>query len=306
MMPRDISRSQPLPTHIFNVRTRVLRWWHEAREISVIVFHEMLRTRVFDNAASLAFWSILSLIPLLVVIGSVLSRLPLPNVMSEWMNLMAGLVPRDSLAMVEKIVSGILTQHHTGVVSLSVLGYLWSSTGAFASLIDTLDIACDVRVCRPWWRERVQALLLAFTSGTLITTSLLAILGGPHFGHFLTMVFPVPSQLAWFWPTIRSAIIFLTFVAAVELMYLLGPNVRQRFPDTLPGAVLAVGVWFPGSLGLSFYLAHFTHYNIAYGSLGAAISLMLWFYITALAVLAGAELNTERVKYRQRKNVSRK
>jgi membrane protein len=280
------------------------RWWHEAREISLLVIREMIRTRAFDNAAGLAFFSLLSLIPLLVVIGSVLSWLPLPNIMPQWMNLMAGLVPRDSLAMVEKIVSGILKPHHASIVSVSVLGYLWSSTGAFTSLIDTLNIACDVRACRPWWRDRVQALLLAFTSGALITISLMTILAGPHFGHFLTLVSPISYRMARLWPALRSVIVFLTFVAAVELMYLLGPNVRQKFTATLPGAVLAVGVWFPGSLGLSFYLAHFTHYNIAYGSLGAAISLMLWFYITALAVLAGAELNTERIKFRQEQRAS--
>ncbi|MBT9332907.1 YihY/virulence factor BrkB family protein [Paracidobacterium acidisoli] len=267
-----------------------------SRKLAVTVWNELYRTHAFDNAAGLAFFSLLSLIPLLIVMGSLMSYLPIPHLFQQLLHLMATLVPRDSFSMVEKIVAGFLTPGHTRILSLGILGYLWSSTGAFTSLITALDIAYDVEASRPWWRDRLQALLLAFTSGGLILISLLVLVAGPHFGHFLAAIFPLPRSLGRLWPGLRMLITVITFLAALELVYFLGPNTRQSFFETLPGAALAIGVWFPGSVGLTFYLDHFTHYNIAYGSLGAVISLMLWLYITSLAVLTGAELNAERRK----------
>jgi membrane protein len=264
--------------------------------LSRVVWDELWRTRVFDSAAGLAFFAFLSLIPLLIVMGSLMALLPVPDVFQQLLSLMATLVPPDSIAMVERVVAGILAPHHGRILSLGILGYLWSSTGAFTSLISALDIAYDVQVSRPWWRDRLQALFLAFTGGVLIWIHLLALLAGPHFGHFLIEYFSFPPAFGHLWPALRIVITFATFVATLELVYFLGPNTRQKFSRTLPGAVLAISIWIPGSAGLTFYLNHFAHYNIAYGSLGAVVGLMLWFYVTSLAVLIGAELNAERAK----------
>jgi membrane protein len=102
------------------------------------------------------------------------------------------------------------------------------------------------------------------------------------------------------WPVLRLTINFVTFVAGLEIIYYLGPNARHGFRSTIPGAVLAIAVWFLGSWGLSFYLGHLSNYNATYGSMGALIGLMLWFYLTALAILLGAELNAERAKQKAR------
>ncbi len=84
-------------------------------------------------------------------------------------------------------------------------------------------------------------------------------------------------------------------------MYYLGPHARHSFWSTLPGAAVAVGMWFLGSFSLSFYLSHLSNYNKTYGSLGAVIALMLWLYVSSLAVLIGAELNAELGKLRAKR-----
>jgi membrane protein len=85
-------------------------------------------------------------------------------------------------------------------------------------------------------------------------------------------------------------------VLAVEALYFLAPNVKQRFLATLPGAVLAVGCWLGLSYLLGMYFRHFAHFNKTYGTLGAAIALMTWLYWTGFAMLLGAELNAELAK----------
>ena len=132
--------------------------------------------------------------------------------------------------------------------------------------------------------------------------SLVAYIVGPHFLHFLreTLQLPVPLGLAHLWPVARLVITFVSFVAALETIYYLGPNTKLSFAATLPGAVLAIAVWFMSSWVLGFYLEHVSGYNATYGSMGALIGLMVWFYLTGLAILLGAELNGERIKYKNR------
>lgn len=272
----------------------VARRWRATRALSAVVGRELLRTRALDVAAGLAFWSMMSLIPLLMMVVSIVALLHLPNLIPEMLSVMAMLVPPSALAMVEKMVGTLLTPHR-GVLSFGVLSYLWSSTGAFTALISALDIAYDVKKERSWVRDRLQAILLTFTSGGLLTISLLMLLAGPDFAHFVNNFAALPG-LEKLWPAIRYGSVFLCFVLALELAYFLGPNRRQRFKDTLPGALFAIVVWFVGSAGLAFYLDHLSNFDKLYGGMGAVLALMFWIYLIALATLAGAELNAEMEK----------
>lgn len=278
-------------------RQRFRRRWKESRALSLIVFHELMRTRVIDVAAGLAFWSMMSMVPLLMSVVGLLSLLHLPNLLPELLGTLALLVPQGSLTMVEKMVGNLLTPHK-GAFSFGLFSYVWSTTGGFTSLISALNIAYDVPVHRSWLRDRLQAIFLAFTSGGLLTLALLALLAGPHFAHFLGQIVPIPPPVERMWPLIRFGIIFIGFVLALEIVYFLGPNMRQHFKSTLPGAIVAIAFWFAGSFGLAFYLNHLAHFSRLYGGMGAIIGLMFWIYLTALVILAGAELNAELAKRR--------
>ncbi len=259
----------------------------------VRVWDEMLRTRSFVVAAALSYYFLLSLVPLLIVFSSLLAYLPIPNIFDQMLDLMASVVPAVAMSLVQTIMIGVLSQKSTGILSFGVLGYLWSSSGAYSAIIEALDIAYGVEISRPWWQDRLRALVLTLTTGALFSASLLLLLAGASFGRMIEVVFPVPQGFAQFWPDARIALTFLMFIVAILIMYVFGPNTRIAFRAALPGAVLAVSVWFLGSLGFSFYLRHFADYNATYGSMGAVIVLMLWFYIIAVAMLLGAEVNAQ-------------
>lgn len=273
------------------------RRWREARSLSVIVARVLLRTKVIDVAAGLAFWSMMSMIPLLMTVVALLSLLRIPTLLPQLLGVLAILVPASSLALVEQMVGNLLTPHR-GVFSFGVLSYIWSSTGGFASLIAALNIAYDVVKPRSWIRDRVQAILLTFTSGGLLIISLLGLIAGPHFVHLVAQIVPLPAAIERMWPFIRFGTVFACFVVALELVYFLGPNMRQRFTSTLPGAIFAILLWFAGSYGLAFYLNHLAHFSRLYGGMGAILGLMFWVYMTALAILIGAEVNAELAKRR--------
>jgi membrane protein len=266
------------------------------RHFATVVWDELFRTRAFVIAAALAFYSVLALVPMLVIFSSLLAYLPIPNVFNQLLDLMAEFVPPDAMTMVQHIMVSVMTPHRGGILSFGILGYLWASTGGFAAMIEALDIAYDVKTSRSWWRDRLQALLLTFTTGGLLSISLLALMAGPSFGRMIIEIFPIPKSFARVWPSLRLAVTFVTFVLGIAVLYAIGPNVKHRFGSNWPGALVTVFGWFVGSYGFSFYLRHFGNYNTTYGSLGAVIVLMLWFYIIALATLIGAELNAELLK----------
>ncbi|MGA7521446.1 MAG: YihY/virulence factor BrkB family protein [Acidobacteriaceae bacterium] len=271
--------------------------WKGIRRLAVIVVNELLRTRAIDVAAGLAFWSMMSMLPLLMVLVALISLLHLPNLIPEMLAVMSMLVPPSALIMVEKMMGALLTPHR-GVLSFGLVAYIWSSTTVFTAAISALNIAYDVQKERSWVRDRLQALLLTFTSGGLLTIALLALVLGPDFVHFLNQIVPVPRFLQKFWPFIRYGTVFVCFVLALELVYFLAPNRRQKFRTTLPGALFAIAVSFLGSAGLAFYLDHLGHLSRLYGGMGAVLALMFWVYMVALATLAGAELNAELAKRR--------
>ncbi len=267
-----------------------------AGDVAIKVYNELFRTRAFTIAAAMAFYSILSLMPLLIVISALLGYLPIPHLFQQLLDLMATVVPPDAMSLVKQIVAGVLTPNRGGLLSFGVLGYLWTASGAFATAIEALNIAYDVKDQRSWWRDRIQALVLTLTTGGLSLVALFCVVAGPHFGHFLTMIFPVPQQFGEIWPVLRTVTTFVSVVVAVEVLYYLGPNQKQRFLETLPGAIVAVFGFFVGSAIMDYYFAHFANYNKTYGSLGAVIILMLWFYAISLFILIGAELNAELAK----------
>jgi membrane protein len=227
-----------------------------------------------------------------------LGYLPIPNLFDQLLDILAVLVPPAAMQMVEHILTSLLVPHRGGLLSFGLLSYLWTASGGFAASIEALNVAYDVEKTRSWWRDRLQALLLTFTTGVLSLTGLLLIIAGPRFGRLLTELFPIPGSFGEVWPALRLVTVFVTIVVAIELQYYLAPNRKQRFADTLPGAVVAVGGIFLCSAGLGYYFGHLSNYNKTYGSLGAVIILMLWFYVVALLLVVGAEVNAELLKQR--------
>jgi membrane protein len=137
---------------------------------------------------------------------------------------------------------------------------------------------------------------LTFLVGALLLIALGVMIVGPQFGTWLAERANLSWLLAKAWPYIHWTVAVLFTVLAVEALYFIAPNVKQRFWATLPGAVLAVACWIGLSYGLGIYFRSFAHFNKTYGAMGAVVALMVWLYWTSFAMLVGAELNCELAK----------
>jgi len=259
-------------------------------------YADVLRNHTLQMAAALSYYFVLSLFPALIFLSAVVAYLPVPNLFEQALGMMARFLPADSMGLVRRVLADVITPNRGAFLSFGILGTLWTASGGFAAAIEALNIAYDVQDDRPFWKTRPLAIALAMITGFLLLLALSVMIVGPRFGQWLAIRVHLSSVFVLLWPYIHWSIAIGFTVLAVEALYFLAPNVRQRFLATLPGAVLAVGCWLALSYLLGMYFRHFANFNKTYGTLGAAIALMTWLYWTGFAMLLGAELNAELAK----------
>jgi membrane protein len=277
-----------------NFKTRMK--WTSLKNAVAGAYKDIQRNHMLAIAAGLSYYFTLSLFPLLIFLAAALAYVPVPDLFNQTLELMAKFVPPESMGTVRQILSGVMNPPHGGLLSFGILATLWAATGGFSAMIEALNVAYDVEETRPYWKTRLLAFGLAFLVGALMLVGLTATMLGPHFGEWLANQLHVGALFAALWPYLRWAIIFGTIIFAVKLLFYWGPNVKQKFICTLPGAIIGVGGWALASYALGIYVSTYAHYNKTYGTLGGAIGLMLWFYVSATAILVGAEINSELLK----------
>jgi membrane protein len=259
-------------------------------------YGDVLRNHTLQMAAALSYYFVLSLFPSLIVLSAIVAYLPVPNLFDEAMSMMARFLPPDSMGLVSRVLSDVITPNRGTFLSFGILGTLWTVSGGFAAAIEALNIAYDVEDDRPFWKTRPLAVGLALVTGALMLVALSVMIVGPRFGEWLAGRVHLSYLFVLLWPYIHWSIAIGFTILAVEALYFLAPNVKQRFLATLPGAILAVGCWLALSYLLGLYFRHFANFNKTYGTLGAGIAMMTWLYWTGFAMLVGAELNSELAK----------
>lgn len=263
------------------------------------------RNHTWHMAAALSYYSALSLFPALILLSAIVAYLPVPNLFDHALAFMARLLPSDSMGLIGRVLSDVVTPNRKFVLSFGVLGTLWATSRGFAAAIEALSMAYDVRDDRPFWKTVPLAVGLALTTGSLIVVALLVMVVGPRFGEWLAGMVHLSGFFVLLWPYGRWAIAVGFAVIAIEIIYFFAPNVKQPFRDTLPGAVFAMACWIVLSCLLEEYFSHFASFNKTYGTLGAAIALMVWLYWTGFAILLGAELNAELAKVNEKNKTPR-
>ncbi len=259
-------------------------------------YGDMLRNHTTQMAAALSYYFVLSLFPALIFLSAVVAYLPVPDLFNQALGVMARFLPPDSMGLVRRVLADVITPNRGTFLSFGILGSLWAASGGFSAAIEALNIAYEVNDDRPFWKTRPLALGLAFLAGTLLLVALSVMIVGPRFGEWLASRIHLSKLFVLLWPYIHWSIAIGFAVLAVEALYFLAPNVKQRFLATLPGAILAVACWITLSYLLGVYFRHFANFNKTYGTLGAGIALMTWLYWTGFAMLVGAELNSELAK----------
>jgi membrane protein len=262
------------------------------RELLARTWREINDDNCLGLAAQLAYYFILALFPALIVVVAVASFFP-PSALREVLNALAPFTPPEALALIRTQLDAILASEQTGLLTVGVLGALWSSSAALTAIIDTLNRAYDLDETRPWWKVRLLGIALTVGLAVFILTAFTLVVAGPELARWVTDRLGFATEVATAWAVLQWPIVFLLVAFGVALIYYFAPDADQDWAFITPGSTLATALWLVASLGFRFYVQNFSDYNATYGALGGAVLLLLWLYVSGLAVLVGAELNSE-------------
>jgi membrane protein len=243
-------------------------------------------------AAQLSYYFALALFPALLFIVALASYLPYDAV-NEVVKALAPISPPDVLDIIRKQLASIAERKDTSIVTIGILGALWSSSGAMTSIVSALNTAYDVTETRPWWKVRLIAIGLTIGLVVFVLLSFLLVIAGPNAGHWLANWFGLGDAFDMAWRLLRWPLIFALATTGIALVFYYAPDVDQDFVWITPGSILTTLLWVGFSMAFRLYVTTIGDYAATYGALAGAAILLLWLYFSGLALLIGGELNSE-------------
>jgi len=260
------------------------------------LFSRTVKETVADNcfglSAQLAYYFFLSLFPALLVVVALTSFFP-HDLLDQILIWFASFTPPDVLQIVEAQIQLIARSGHSGLVTFGVLGALWSSASAMNATIDTLNRAYGIREERPWWKIQSLAIVLTIVMSVFVLVAFTLVVAGPELAERVAARYRRGPTFVWIWKVFQWPIVFLLIAEGFAFVYYFAPDAEQRWSWILPGAHLAAAMWLLISLGFRFYVTRFGQFNRMYGAIGGVIVMLLWFYLSGLVMLVGAEFNSE-------------
>lgn len=248
------------------------------------VFRRAVSDDIAGEAAKVAFFLFLSLFPLVLVLFGLTGLIGGEASFTWVMTHLRTLLPSAPAGYLEEFVREVTTEQRPGILSVSALLLVWAASSGVAALTDGLNAMYDVAEPRGWFRKRGLSILLLVALSVLLTSGATLVVAGPELGEVLGIAW-VGTVLGWLGA-------YLLLVLLLWLLYYFLPNrdqARARW-RCLIGAAVGSAVWLAVTGLFRLYVASFGRYSETYGAVGAVIVLLLWLYLTAMAILFGGEV----------------
>jgi membrane protein len=263
-----------------------------ASELLKRTWREVNADNCLGLAAQLAYYFALALFPALIFVVALASYFP-RAVMGDALAALDPVAPPEVVSLIRTQLDAILAQEQGGLLTIGVLGALWSSSAAVTAVIDTLNRAYDIEESRPWWKVRLTAIGLTVGLALFILTAFTLVVAGPELARSIAGHFGLGGAFALVWTIVQWPIVFALVAFALALVYYFAPDAEQDWVFLTPGSVLSTVLWLLASIAFRYYVQNFGDYTATYGALGGAVVLLLWLYVSGLVVLVGGELNAE-------------
>ncbi|WP_079509330.1 YihY/virulence factor BrkB family protein [Mesobacillus jeotgali] len=253
------------------------------------LFEELKKDRATGLAAQQAYYYMLALFPMLILLIAIVPYLNIDP--QKAINVVNQLLPKESAQLLRDNVVKLVSERNGGLLTFGIIGTIWSASNGMNAFMKAMNIALDVKETRSFVKARLVSILL--TIGLILSVVVALLL--PVFGNVILdtvqTIISIPEPFDIIFNILRWVIGIVVMVAVLTGLYRIAPNKHYPFKHVLPGAVFATIVWQLISLGFSFYVSNFGNYSATYGSLGGVIVLMLWLFLTGLALVLGGEIN---------------
>ena len=253
-----------------------------------------LLCRVIDDditalAAQLAYDLLLSFFPFLLLLISMLGYSNLQS--TDVLVYLQRIMPKSTFDLIYTTVISVLDSTSGHLLSLSIIGTIWSGSSGFRAVIKGLNKAYDEEETRPYWK--IIAISILFMLGLVIAiiVGVALVVFGQMIGKVIASHLNLSSSFILNWDIIRYLVSLCGMAFTFAALYHFTPCRRLTWKEVLPGAIVSTLGWLISSLGFAYYVNGFSNYSSIYGGIGAVIVLMLWLYITSVIILLGGEVN---------------
>lgn len=250
-------------------------------------------------AGHIAFASMFALFPFIIFLTTLAGEIGQSAAAQDFIQLGLGALPDEVRQAIEPPVREVLKGGRQGLMTLSIIASLWAVSSAFEAARYALNLAYEVRPKRAIWWQRLQSMLMVLLFAIGIIFVMVTLVAAPIAWTLVDMFDFAPIESRHRYATIRLILSAILLLALVLPLYIWLPNRRLNALNVLPGAVLAVLMWLAGAGAYSWYLLNLGKFTVTYGSLGGVVATLLFFYISALIFIFGAEVNAARLRLRQ-------
>ncbi len=276
--------------------------FRDYKAIVVRAGKQALAHGITDLAAALAYYSFLAIPAVLLVAVGLFSLFASPDGITTLIDRLGTVVPSQATQLIEDSLRR-MNENKSGSLVMVVVGFilaLWTTTGAMTSFMRAVNRAYDRDESRGFVQQRLTAVQMVIAMGVafLLVFGLLVL--GPVMSGWIGDALDIEGVMGWLWWVAQWPILLVGLLAVFATVLYLGPNVdHPRWRFLTPGAVFAVVVWLIASGLFAVYTSMFDSYNKAWGSLAAVIVMLTWLWVTAIALLLGAEINSEAERSRE-------
>ncbi|MBD8034211.1 MULTISPECIES: YihY/virulence factor BrkB family protein [Solibacillus] len=251
--------------------------------------------------ALLAYFFLLSFFPMLIFMVTLLPYLNLEQ--GQVFDFLSDIMPEEVYGLIEGTLSEVLSNQNGGLLSIGIIGTIWSASRAVDALMKTLNRAYDVEA-RAGFINRIWSLVFTISLVIIILVALVLPVFGQQIGNVVFGYFGIEESLAGLWNTMRWIMPPTLIFLLLTVMYWIVPNTDPRLTivSVVPGSILATLGWLALTYGFSFYINNFGNFSATYGSIGGVIILMLWLYFTGMILILGGILNATFQKRQIAKN----
>jgi membrane protein len=254
-------------------------------------FSAFMRDDCMGLSQQIAYSSLLAFFP---AVAFIIGALGLFNLFDNLEQLLDPIAPEGVITFITNLQKDSGGGTSAVAFAIGFFGAVWVASGAMGTIMKAVNRAYELQETRPFWKSRIIAIILVVATGLTTAGVFLLIVVGGSLGDAISKKAGLGGAFQWTWSILRWPIAFCAVLLFFALVYYLGPNMSQRsWKWVTPGSILGAALWLVLSGLFALYVTFAGNYTKTYGTLASGIILLLWLNYSAVAVLFGAELNSE-------------
>ena len=262
-----------------------------------ILWHAIVHL-IYDGgmtyAGHIAFMTLFSLFPFLIFLTTLAAELGQTDAVREFIAIGLNMLPEEVSGVIRPAIDEVVSTRRTGLMTISILTSLWATSSGLEALREALNQAYGVEEARSIWFCRLQSLAFTIIFSICIILVMLVLVIGPVLWSYIEPMLDVHWERGWFDGALRYFLAVALLYLVVALLYRWLPSRHLPLREILPGAALTVVLWVTVASLFSWYLQNLGRFSLTYGSLGGIVVTLLFFYVSAIIFIFGAEINSAR------------